>query len=114
MQPFPSQPPVDAKRRRNVRLLLLLTSILFGLLLVPGIGAIMISPMVFASPASQENPLLLAFTIALVSYPVLAVIAIPGSWVAYARRRYSAAMAIGLLPLLPLLAAFICFLLLER
>jgi hypothetical protein len=114
MQSFPAQQPVDAKLRRSARLTLLLTSVLFGLLMIPGVGAVMISPMVFESPASNENPTLVAFTVALVSYPVLALLSIPGSWVAYARKHYRAAMLISLLPLLSILAAFICFLLLER
>jgi hypothetical protein len=114
MQPFPVQQPVDAKRRRNARLLLLLTSVLFGLLMIPGVGAVMISPVVFESPASKENPTLVAFTVALVSYPVLALLSILGSWIAYALKHYRTAMVISLLPMLSILAAFICFLLLER
>jgi hypothetical protein len=114
MEPFPVQQPLDAKLRRNARLTLLLTSILFGLLMIPGVGAVMISPVVFESQASRENPTLVAFTVALVSYPVLALLSILGSWIAYALKRYRTAIAISLLPILPILAALVCFLLLER
>jgi hypothetical protein len=114
MEPLPAQQPVDAKLRRNARLTLLVTSVLFGLLMIPGIGAVMISPMVFESAASKEDPVLVAFTVALVSYPVLALLSILGSWIAYALKRYRTAIAISLPPFLPILAALVCFLLLER
>lgn len=94
--------------------MLLLTSVLFGLLMIPGVGAVMISPMVFESPDANRNPTLVAFTVALVSYPVLALLSIAGSWISFALKRYRAAMAVSLLPMLSILAAFICFLLLER
>jgi hypothetical protein len=113
MQPFPVQQPADAKTRRNALLTLILTSVLFGLLMVPGLGAVTISPIVFDAPDAQQNPKLVAFTIALVSYPILAFISIAGSWILYALKHYRIAMAISLLPLLSIFAAFICFLLLE-
>jgi hypothetical protein len=114
MQSFPSPPPVDGRGRRNARLILLLTSVTFGLLLIPGFGVIMISPMVLENPGAEANPTLVAFTYALLSYPALAILSILGSWAAYALKRYPAAIAVSLLPVLPLLAALVCFLLLER
>jgi hypothetical protein len=113
MQSFPVQQPADAKTRRSARLTLILTSVLFGLLMIPGVGAMMISPMVFNAPESERNPTLVAFTVALVSYPILAFLSIIGSWVLYALKHYRIAMAVSLLPLLSMFAAFICFLLLE-
>ena len=113
MQPFPVQQPAEAKTKRNARLVLILTSVLFGLLIIPGLGAMTISPMVFDAPDAQQNPKLIAFTVALVSYPILAFLSIIGSWVLYALKHYRIAIMVSLLPLLSIFAAFICFLLLE-
>jgi hypothetical protein len=113
MQSFPFQQPVDAKTKRNAQLTLILTSVLFGLLIIPGLSAMTISPMVFEAPNVQQNPKLLAFTITLVSYPILALLSIIASWILYALKYYRIAMAVSLLPLLSIFAAFICFLLLE-
>jgi hypothetical protein len=114
MQPFSAQQPLDAKVKSKARLTLILTSGIFGLLLVPGFGAMMISPMVFDAADADKNPSLIAFTVALVSYPVLTILAIIGSWILYRMKSYRAAIWISLLPLFPLLVAFLCFLLLER
>ncbi len=113
MQQLPTQQQSDAKVKRKARLLLILTSVIFGLLLVPGFGAMMISPMVLDAPDSEKNPKLIVFTVALVSYPIFAILSIIGSWILYAMKFYKAALPISLLPLLPLLVAFVCFLLLE-
>jgi hypothetical protein len=113
MQPFSAQQPLDAKAKSKARLTLILTSLIFGLLLVPGFGAMMISPMVFDAPDSQKNPRIIAFAVALVSYPILASLSIIGSWVLYALKFYRIAIWISLLPLLSLLAILLCFLLLE-
>lgn len=113
MEPFPTTEPPAAKIRRNALLTLILTSVLFGLLIIPGVGVIMISPMVFDAPESQRNPKVLPFVIALVSYPVIAFLSIIGSWILYKLKRYKAAILVSLLPLLPVFIAFIFFLLLE-
>jgi hypothetical protein len=94
-------------------MVLILTSVLFGLLLIPGIGAVMISPMVFDAPEANRNPKLIAFTVALVSYPILAICSILASWIVYALKKYRAAIWISLLPLLSLFAGLVCFILLE-
>src|ERR1041384_2119875 len=105
--------PSDPRRKRNARLALILTSVIFGLLLIPGIGAVMISPMVFDAPDAGKNPRLVAFTASLVAYPFLTAASILASWVLYALKRYRAAVQVSLLPLLALLAALICFILVE-
>jgi hypothetical protein len=114
MQPFSAQQPPDAKVKSKARLTLILTNVIFGLLLVPGFGAMLISPLVFDAPDADKNPSLIAFTVALVSYPVLTLPAIIGSWILYAMKWYRAAIWVSYLPLLPLLVALLCFLLLER
>src|SRR5437762_2691488 len=113
MQEFHSAKPFDAKAKRNALLVLILTSILFGLLLIPGIGAVMISPVVFEAPDADKNPKLIAFTMALASYPFVATLSILASWIFYALKKYRAAISISLLPLLSLFAGLICFILLE-
>jgi hypothetical protein len=113
MQRFPVSQPAGENARRKARLTLTLTSLIFGLLLIPGLDAMRISSLAFYTPHSETNPGLIAFAVALISYPVLAIVSIPGSWVLYVLKRYSAAILVSLLPLLSLLAAFLCFLLLE-
>ena len=113
MQPFPIRQRFDAKAKRRARLTLILTSVLFGLLLVPGFGAMRVFPMVFDAPDSHTNPKLIAFAVAVLSFPILATLSIIGSWILYAMKFYRVALWVSLLPLLAILAAFFCFLLLE-
>jgi hypothetical protein len=113
MQEFQIPQPIDAKAKRNALLVVILTSVLFGLLLIPGIGAVMISPVVFDAPDANQNPKLVAFTFALASYPFVTVPAILASWILYALKKYRAATLVSLLPALSLVAGLVCFILLE-
>ena len=109
MQEFHFSKLPDARVKRNALLFLILTSLLFGLLLIPGIGAMMISPMVFDAPDAGKNPKLFAFTLALASYPIVATISIIASWILYAVKKYRLALGISFLPALSLLAGLIFF-----
>jgi hypothetical protein len=113
MEPQEISPPPVPKIKRTALFILILSSTIFGMLLVPGFGAMKISPLVFKAPAAETNPKLVAFVVALVSYPILTILAIPISWILYALKKYMAAIYISLSPLLPMLAALLLFMLLE-
>ncbi len=103
---------LDALKKRSL-MVLLLTTLIFGLLTIPGLGAIMVSPEAFNPSESPANPKLIAFVISLISFPIVAVISIVASWVLYFRKRYRTAIWTSLLPLLSLLSGLLTFMLVE-
>lgn len=109
--PAPTQP--DARLKKRSLIVLLITTLVFGLLIIPGIGAILVSPKAFDASESPANPKLIAFTISLVSFPVVALISIIASWILYFKTRYQTAMWASLLPLLSLLSSLLTFALVE-
>lgn len=109
--PHPTQPAAHLKKRSLI--VLLSTTIIFGLLIVPGVGVMIISPEAFHPAESPANPRLIAFVISLISFPVIAVISIIASWVLYFKGRYQTAMWASLLPLLSLAAGLLTFALVE-
>jgi hypothetical protein len=86
----------------------LVVTIVWGLLLVPGLGALLTAPMLFDTPGSAEQPhtylmILLAFL-----FPVLCIASIVGTWVLWSRQKRSphpsftvAQIIVGCLPLIP-------------
>jgi hypothetical protein len=109
--PPPSEPAARLKKRSLI--VLLSTTIIFGLLIVPGVGVMIISPEAFHPADAPANPRLIAFVISLISFPVVAVISIVAAWVLYFKGRYRTAMWASLLPLLSLGAGLITFALVE-
>ncbi|MEW6130472.1 MAG: hypothetical protein AB1757_25785 [Acidobacteriota bacterium] len=111
--PDASQPiATDALKKRS-RVILIITTIIFGLLIIPGIGAIIASPLVFTPETSKTNPRLIAFMIALISFPVIATISILASWALYFKKRYRAAMWASLLPGLSILSSLVTYAVVE-
>ena len=109
--PAPIQP--DARLKKKSLIVLLITTIVFGLLILPGIGAMIVSPKAFDTSESPANPKLIAFVISLISFPVVAIISITASWTLYFRKRYQTAIWTSLLPLLSLIAGLVTFVIVE-
>jgi hypothetical protein len=77
-------------------------TIIFGILLIPGIAVTMMSVMLFDAPGSEENPWVLAFFYSIASFPVITVFSF-SSWIFYFLKKYTIAVIISLLPLISIL-----------
>jgi hypothetical protein len=81
----------------------------WGVLLLPGLLGAALSPMFFDAPGSVDNPAAWLNALIVVSFPVLCLLSIGGSWLVWSARRRSparttryAAIAAAALPLLPI------------
>jgi hypothetical protein len=81
----------------------------WGVLLFPGLVGAALSPMFFDAPGSMNNPAAWTNAMIIVSFPLLCLISIAGSWIAWSFRKRSmatgtpyAGLALALLPALPI------------
>lgn len=105
--------PTTRRAKRQALVVLALATTGFGLLLVPAYHAVVASALIFDAPEADRYTRLTAFGVALVSYPVITLLSIPASWALFALKKYRAALWASFLPLLPMLAILLTFLLLE-
>lgn len=75
---------------------------------MPGLLGAALSPMFFDAPGSMSSPAAIANALIVVSFPVLCIISIAGSWIVWSVRKRSGApsrpvaqIAVASLPLLP-------------
>ncbi|MBV9334169.1 MAG: hypothetical protein JO146_09185 [Candidatus Eremiobacteraeota bacterium] len=87
----------------------IVTTAVWGVLLIPGLLGAALSVMFFDAPGSMSNPAAWLNALIVVSFPCLCLIAIAGSWVVWAAHRGRprthfpyAAVALALLPALPI------------
>ena len=89
--------------------LAIVTTVIWGVLLIPGLIGAALSAMFFDAPGSMNNPAAWINALIVVSFPVLCVVSIAGTWIVWAawRRRAptrasgAAQIAVACLPLLP-------------
>jgi hypothetical protein len=80
----------------------------WGVLLLPGLVGAALSPMFFDAPGSMDNPAAWTNAMIIVSFPLLCLISIAGSWIAWSFRKRAATgapyalLALALLPALPI------------
>lgn len=67
--------------------LAVIVTIVWGLLALPGLLAAALSPMFFDAPGSVNNPAAWFNALVIVSFPVLCVLSIGGTWVLWFARR---------------------------
>lgn len=89
-------------------------TILWGLLMLPGFGAAMMSPMMFDAPGSLQDRSLVLVAWCVVAFPLLCIASIVASWVGWsivrrAQGSQSTALLAGAfaLPLLPVIVVAI-------
>ncbi len=80
------------------------TTGLWLLATVPGIGLAMFSVMLFDAPGSEENPATIALFYSLSTFPVICVVSVVLSWILYRRQWSTVACWIACLPLLNVIA----------
>jgi hypothetical protein len=86
----------------------ILITVIWGVLLLPGLLGAALSPMFFDAPGSLNNSAAWINALIVVSFPCLCLVSILGCWVVWFRQRgrlsrspSRALMATALLPLLP-------------
>jgi hypothetical protein len=87
----------------------IIASAVWGALLIPGLLGAALSTMFFDAPGSMNNPVAWINAGIVVSFPLLCLVAIAGSWVVWSARRNREAskasavtsVAVASLPLLP-------------
>jgi len=95
-------------KHKGTLVTLIITTILFLLLITPGVYVAMMSVMLFDAPGSTENPTVVGFFYSIVSFPVMCGLS-PISWIFYALKLYKTAIIISLSPVLSIIAIIITF-----
>jgi len=95
-------------KHKGTLILLIVSTIVFALLITPGVWVSMMSVMLFDAPGSENNPYVLAFFYSIVSFPVLCVFSF-SSWVFYAFKLYKTSIVVSLAPLLSIFAVIMQF-----
>jgi hypothetical protein len=81
---------------------------IWGVLLFPGLVGAALSPMFFDAPGSMNNPAAWINAMIIVSFPLLCLISIAGTWIAWSLRKRAsvhapyAVLVLALLPALPI------------
>ena len=88
--------------------LAIVVTVIWGILLIPGLLGALLSPMMFDAPGSMQNPAAWANMLIIVSFPCLCILSIIASWIVWrwhkrrATRVSSTAQVIAaVLPLIP-------------
>lgn len=89
--------------------LLMITSAVFGLGLVPAIGACVMTPFLFDAPGADKNWKVWFLFCSIVSTPVVIIISLIGAWLCYHWLYYRAATVLSLLPVLSVLLIIAAF-----
>lgn len=104
-----SQSSFPGPRPESRPILAIVATVVWGVLLLPGLLGAALSPMFFDAPGSMNNPVAWTSALIVVSFPCLCILSIAGVWImwlAYRRRssRFSswAQIAAACLPFLPI------------
>jgi hypothetical protein len=84
-------------------------TLVWGALLLPGLLGAALSVMFFDAPGSMNNPAAWANALIVASFPLLCIVSIAASWIVWARRKnrigrflVGTQLAVACLPLLPI------------
>lgn len=100
-------------QKEKARLLLIIATSLFGLLLIPSLIMCMISPMLFDAPGSENNIFTWMLLLSVLSFPVLTITSIVLSWIFYSNKNYKVAVYCATTPLLSVALFILSIVLLE-
>lgn len=98
---------------RSGKVFLIVTTVLWAVGAVAGILPAMMSPMMFDAPGSEKNAATILLFSAVLSWPVVCLIAITGAWILFAVGWCKTARWLALLPLLNLIAGVLAFVWLD-
>lgn len=91
----------------------IIINIIFILLLLPGAGMAVMSPMMFDAPGSTENKLTILTATSIFTFPIVIIIAQIISWIFFANGNYKVAFWIALLPVVNITLITIGFTLIQ-
>lgn len=84
-------------------------NVLFALALLPSLGLLIPTMMMFDAPGSEKSPYTWLTAISLVCIPVFILIAQLSSWIAFARGNLQVAFWLSLMPLIPVCLSLLGF-----
>lgn len=88
------------KGRNKIKVYLIVASIIFGVLILPSLPLILMSPMMFDSPGSEDSITTITLVLSIVTYPIVSFIGIAMSWVLYIKHKNVIALICVNLPIL--------------
>jgi len=90
------------KQKKKARIVLIFSTILFALAIVPGVIAASMSVMMFDSPGSDSQKMIIFLFTLVASFPFICTLSF-SSWIFYAFKKYNLAVFISVLPVLNIL-----------
>lgn len=90
----------DFQKAKKIKKWIIACSIFFGILFYPAVIANIFSVMLFDAPGSENSTYTIILFRSINLVPLLIMLSIPASWIAYKLKKYSLALAIALLPLM--------------
>ncbi|EKD70349.1 MAG: hypothetical protein ACD_46C00560G0002 [uncultured bacterium] len=87
----------EAKKTKNT---IIVCNIIFGLLFLPSLFISAMSVMMFDAPGSENSFYTMLLFLSVISFPLLAIISIPISWIVYKFQKYNIAIIVALSPIL--------------
>lgn len=101
------------KNQAKIKLILILGSIGFGLMVIPSLFLVIFSPMLFDSPEAGNNPITWGIFLSIISFPFVSVASIIIAWILYYKKKLKAALITILLPLLSIISLIVFVTLLQ-
>jgi hypothetical protein len=96
------------KGSRGTLILLIISTIVFGLMIIPGVWIAAWSVMLFDAPDSTGNVFLITFFTSIVSFPVMCLFSF-SAWIFYFFRKYKISAIVSLLPLVSVVLVIVLF-----
>lgn len=93
------------KTRKTAKIILIISTVLFALAIIPGIFVAMMSVMIFDSGVTTKLIILYSF---IATFPVICFLSFL-SWVFYGFKKFGIAIFISLLPILNLIGIIVMF-----
>ena len=96
----------EIKNKRKAKIILITATIVFVLLIIPGVIFGLMSAIVIDEAFKGDKNMLVIFFAFLATFPVISFLSF-SSWIFYAVKKYELAIFISLMPLLNLIGIFI-------
>ncbi len=97
----------EIKKRNNTRIYLIVTSVVFGILILPSLPMIMMSAMMFDSPGSEDSLPTIILVISLVAYPFVSCFSIVTAWILFTNNKNFASIFFASLPILNIIIGIV-------
>ncbi len=97
----------EIKKRNNTQIYLIVSSIIFGILILPSLPMIMMSPMMFDSPGSEDSIPTIVLVLSIVAYPFVTCVGIITAWILFAKRKHFLAIIFSCFPILNIIVGIV-------